>query len=212
MMRPIVIGALVLALGCAEAARADIYAYTDQAGITHFSNVPNDDRYQLLLASPADDLAGTASAHRSAHSAAAWLAKSAQYDALIDRAARADTVQAALVRAVIVVESGFNPKAVSRKGAVGLMQLLPATAQRYGVKDRFDPEQNVRAGVHYLHDLLARYGSNIELALAAYNAGEDAVERYGRQIPPFPETRNYVPSVMAVYQKLLAFGAMKHSS
>jgi soluble lytic murein transglycosylase-like protein len=212
MMRPIVIGALVAALGCAEAARADIYAYTDQAGITHFSNVPNDDRYQLLLASPADDLAGTATAHRSAHSAAEWLAKSAQYDALIDRAARADTVQAALVRAVIVVESGFNPKAVSKKGAVGLMQLQPATAQRYGVKNRFDPDQNVRAGVHYLHDLLARYDSNIELALAAYNAGEDAVERYGRRIPPFPETRNYVPSVMAVYQKLLAFGAMKHSS
>lgn len=211
-MRPLFIGTLVVALGCAQAAKADIYAYTDQAGITHFSNVPNDDRYQLLIASPVDDAAAAASPHRSARSATEWLAKSAQYDALIDGAARADTVQAALVRAVIVVESGFNPKAVSKKGAVGLMQLQPATARRYGVKNMFDPDQNVRAGVHYLRDLLARYGSNIELALAAYNAGEDAVERYGRQIPPFPETLNYVPSVMAVYQKLLAIGAVKHSS
>src|ERR1700676_464584 len=135
-MRPLSRGNLVLAFGCARGAKADIYAYTDQAGITHFSNVPNDARYQLLIASPADEAAAAVPSHRSAHSAIEWLAKSTQYDALIDAAARADTVQAALVRAVIVVESGFNPKAVSKKGAVGLMQLQPATARRYGVKDR----------------------------------------------------------------------------
>jgi soluble lytic murein transglycosylase-like protein len=211
MTRLPAVATLVLALGCAQAARADIYAYTDEAGVTHFSNVPNDNRYQLLIAAPRDPAAVGRRAP-AAHSAAEWLAQSAKYDALIDRAAIADTVQAALVRAVIVVESGFNPKAVSKKGAVGLMQLQAATAKRYGVKNRFDPDQNVRAGVHYLRDLLARYDSNIELALAAYNAGEDAVERYGRRIPPFPETLNYVPSVMAVYQKLLAFSSGKRST
>jgi soluble lytic murein transglycosylase-like protein len=102
-----------------------------------------------------------------------------------------------------VVESGFNPHAVSKKGAVGLMQLLPATARRYGVQNMNDPEQNIRAGAHYLRDLLARFDSNLELALAAYNAGEEAVERYGRHVPPFRETMSYVPSVMKVYQRLL---------
>jgi soluble lytic murein transglycosylase-like protein len=108
-----------------------------------------------------------------------------------------------LVRAVIVVESGFNPRAVSKKGAVGLMQLQPATARRYGVKDIYDPDQNIRAGAHYLSDLLTRFNSNLELALAAYNAGEEAVERYGRHVPPYAETRSYVPNVMRVYQKLM---------
>jgi soluble lytic murein transglycosylase-like protein len=92
------------------------------------------------------------------------------------------------------------------------MQLMPATARRYGVTDAYDPAQNVQGGVRYLRDLLARYDSNLELALAAYNAGEDAVERYGRRIPPFPETLNYVPSVMAIYQKLLSHGEGVHRS
>jgi len=210
-MRPFLLGMLIIALGCAQAAKADIYTYVDAAGVTHFSNVPADDRYQLLIALPADP-AVQATPGRPVRSASEWLAKSAQFDAVIEGAARADTIQPALVRAVIVIESGFNPKAVSRKGAIGLMQLLPTTARRYGVTNIYDPEQNVRAGVHYLRDLLARYGSDVELALAAYNAGEDAVERYGRKIPPFPETLNYVPSVMAVYQKLLAIGSPKHSS
>jgi soluble lytic murein transglycosylase-like protein len=118
-------------------------------------------------------------------------------------AAKASTIQASLVRAVIVVESGFNPRAVSKRGAIGLMQLLPATARRYGVKDIYDPEQNIRAGTRYLRDLLTRFDSNLELALAAYNAGEEAVERYGRHIPPYAETLNYVPSVMRVYQRLM---------
>jgi soluble lytic murein transglycosylase-like protein len=83
------------------------------------------------------------------------------------------------------------------------MQLTPATARRYGVSDPFDPEQNIAAGVHYLRDLLARYGNNLELALAAYNAGEEAVERYGNTVPPFAETREYVPTVLRIYRSLL---------
>jgi soluble lytic murein transglycosylase-like protein len=123
---------------------------------------------------------------------------------MIERAARSAAVQPELVRAVIVVESAFNPRAVSKRGALGLMQLKPSTARHYGVSNAFDPEQNITAGAHYLRDLMLRFGNNMELALAAYNAGEDAVERYGRNIPPFSETRQYVPNVMRVYRKLLA--------
>lgn len=178
-------------------ARADIYGFTDAGGVTHFSNVPSDARYQLLIASDVPTEPATAKAPP-----VDWLARSSQYEGMIRNASLAATVHPALVRAVIVVESGFNPRALSKKGAVGLMQLLPETARRYGVTDLYDPEQNVRAGASYLRDLIARFGSNLELALAAYNAGEEAVERYGRHIPPYRETLNYVPNVMRVYQKL----------
>ena len=190
----LLISAVVAAPGLA---RADIYGFTDAGGVTHFSNVPSDARYQLLIASDEPAETPTAKAH-----SIDWLARSTQYESMIRGASLAATVHPALVRAVIVVESGFNPRAVSKKGAVGLMQLLPETARRYGVTDLYDPEQNVRAGASYLRDLIARFGSNLELALAAYNAGEEAVERYGRHIPPYRETLNYVPNVMRVYQKL----------
>jgi len=179
----------------ALAGRADIYSFTDDSGVTHFSNVPTDARYRLLLATPAP--APAAHAER-------WLAKSQQFDAFIVRAAARSAVRPELVRAVIVVESAFNPRAVSPHGAIGLMQLLPATARRYGIADAFDPEQNITAGTRYLHDLLARYGNNLELTLAAYNAGEDAVEQHGRSVPPYAETRHYVPAVLRVYHELLA--------
>jgi len=179
-------------------ARADVYSFTDANGVAHFSNVPSDSRYELLIAAPTEAVASAAKNH-----SIDWLARSAEYDGVITGAAKAATIQAALVRAVIVVESGFNPRAISKKGAIGLMQLQPATAKRYGVKNIYDPAENVRAGARYLSDLLARFDSNLELALAAYNAGEEAVERYGRHVPPFRETLAYVPSVMRVYQRLL---------
>ena len=191
---------LILVTVCAAPgfARADVYSFTDANGVTHFSNVPADSRYQLLIGTPADAVVASPK-----DKSIDWLARSAQYDGVITGAAKAATIQAALVRAVIVVESGFNPRAVSKKGAIGLMQLQPATAKRYGVKNIYDPEQNVRAGAHYLSDLLNRFDSNLELALAAYNAGEEAVERYGRHVPPYRETLAYVPSVMKVYHRLL---------
>jgi soluble lytic murein transglycosylase-like protein len=105
-----------------------------------------------------------------------------------------------LVEAVVAVESNFNPRAVSRKGAAGLMQLMPRTAKRYGVENRFDPIENLAAGTRHLRSLLDRYGGSLELALAAYNAGESAVERYGG-VPPYPETRDYVKKVLALYYK-----------
>jgi soluble lytic murein transglycosylase-like protein len=193
------IAILMLAVCAAPGfARADVYSFTDASGVTHFSNVPTDSRFTLLIAAPSAAAAAPAKA-----GSIDWLARSAQYDGMIRGAAKEATIQAALVRAVIVVESGFNPRAVSKKGAIGLMQLQPATAKRYGVKNIYDPEQNVRAGARFLRDLLTRFDSNLELALAAYNAGEDAVERYGRHVPPYRETLAYVPSVMRVYQRLM---------
>jgi soluble lytic murein transglycosylase-like protein len=185
----------LVAAGAGSLAQADIYSFVDSAGVTHFTNVPVDGRYQLILATPPEERAARPEN---------YLAKSSEFDPLIERAARSQAVRPELVRAVIVVESAFNPRAVSRRGAVGLMQLLPKTARRYGVADAFDPEQNIKAGVHYLRDLLTRYGDNLELTLAAYNAGEDAVERYGRSIPPFAETQHYVPTVLRIYRSLLS--------
>ena len=203
MKRLAVTTGFILLSGTASlAARADIYAYTDPAGTTHFSNVPDDSRYTLIARTPtADPAIPEADAKR----AAGWLARSASYDAAIERAASDASVHAELLRAVIVVESGFNPRAISRRGAIGLMQLLPTTARRYGAFNAFDPEQNIHAGARYLADLLARFGArNLDLVLAAYNAGENAVERYGRRVPPYRETRAYVPNVLKVYHALRA--------
>src|SRR5215471_9366830 len=119
-------------------------------------------------------------------------------EALVKEAAERHRIDPALIRAVIETESGWNAAAVSRKGAVGLMQLVPSTAQRFGVKDMFSPKQNVDAGVRYLKTLLERYNGNLELALAAYNAGEGAVDR-ARGVPSFRETRNYVQRVQGFY-------------
>jgi soluble lytic murein transglycosylase-like protein len=189
--------AVLLVAAAGGLARADIYSFVDSAGVTHFTNVPVDGRYRLLLATPPKEREPTGRV-------ANWLAKSAEFDHFIEQAARSHAVRPELVRAVIVVESAFNPNAVSNRGAVGLMQLRPATARRYGVANAFDPEQNIKAGVHYLRDLLTRYGNNLELTLAAYNAGEDAVERYGHSVPPFAETQHYVPTVLRIYRSLMS--------
>lgn len=125
------------------------------------------------------------------------------FAAQIDMAAHQASVDPALVHALIYVESRYNPVARSPKGAIGLMQLMPETARRYGlIKAVHVPEANLRAGTHYLRDLLTFFDNRIDLALAAYNAGENAVVRYGMRIPPYRETRNYVPAVLARFREL----------
>lgn len=119
---------------------------------------------------------------------------------LVDSISRNYGVDPALVRALIKTESNFNRWAVSNKGALGLMQLIPETGRRYGVRDFFDPQQNVDGGVHYLKFLLDKFNGNLDLSLAAYNAGENLVERLGR-VPPIPETTNYVRKIRAIYKQ-----------
>jgi soluble lytic murein transglycosylase-like protein len=189
---------LLLALA-APAARADIFAFTDVAGVIHYTNVPDDGRYELMIRAPMAEEGRKVDPEVTAR----WLARASDYDQAIEAAAREASVPPALVRAVIVVESGFNPRAISRKGAMGLMQLMPATARQYGAFNALDPKQNIAAGTRYLADLIQRFDRNLELVLAAYNAGEGAVEKYGRKIPPYRETRKYVPKVLSVYSALL---------
>ncbi|ODP34510.1 lytic transglycosylase domain-containing protein [Pandoraea sp. ISTKB] len=128
------------------------------------------------------------------------------FDNLVRRAAYASSVDAALLHAIIDTESGYDPQAVSERGAIGLMQVLPRTGQRFGVRRLEDPAENVRAGASYVRWLLSRFDGDVSLALAAYNAGEGAVLRYGRQVPPFPETQKYVRKVMAGYSRLREAG------
>jgi len=182
---------------CAAAicsASPPIYRYVDADGVAHFTDKPDSRRYELF------DLKGlTRSGDRYDPR---LLARGAQYDAIIEAEAKSAGVQPNLLRAVIIVESGFNPRALSKRGAVGLMQLMPETAMRFGVSNRYDPRQNVRGGALYLGFLINRFSQNVRLALAAFNAGEDAVERNSGQIPPFSETREYVPKVLRIYQAL----------
>ncbi|SHN22010.1 lytic transglycosylase domain-containing protein [Rhizobacter sp. OV335] len=128
------------------------------------------------------------------------------YDPIIESVARAFGTDVNLLRAIVHVESRFNPNAVSPKGAIGLMQVMPATASRMGLADAernlFEPEANLRTGTRYLRLLLNMFEGQPELAVAAYNAGEGAVMKYGREIPPYPETQAYVQNVMAIYRSL----------
>jgi hypothetical protein len=124
---------------------------------------------------------------------------SADIDQLVEQTASRYQVDPELIRAIVRVESGYDPKAVSNKGAMGLMQLVPATAQRFGVANPFDPKQNLEGGVNYLKYLLDRFGGNLNLSLAAYNSGEHTVQRFGG-VPAIPETQNYVRKVTTIYQ------------
>jgi hypothetical protein len=166
-------------------ARAQIYSWRDANGNLVASDHPPQaaDRSFKVIGTP----------FRSTRPAETRYAGS--YDNLIEKHAAAYAVSPKLVRAVIQVESGFNPRAVSARGAMGLMQLMPATAIEMGVRDVFDPEENIRGGVAYLRYLLNRYAGDVRLALAAYNAGPVAVDRHGYQVPAFGETQKYVSQV-----------------
>jgi soluble lytic murein transglycosylase-like protein len=185
-----------LCMGSADA-RADIFVFTDDSGTPHFSDAPSDSRYRLFMHE--EQPAAHVDAPQSAASPDDGNRRAFALE--VRRAASSYQLDEALLHAVIAAESGYNSRVVSRKGAVGLMQLMPETARRYKVKNSFDPAQNINAGAHYLGSLMAQFGNNTQLALAAYNAGENNVRKYGGRIPPFPETAAYVPKVMDLYRK-----------
>ena len=177
---------VLVALG-ASTAEAQIYAWRDGAGHMVLSDRPRSDggEVRTFSVARATGMKVTRPSDR----------KSAPFDRIIDEHAAAQGVSPDLVRAVIQVESAFNPHAMSPKGAMGLMQLMPATASELGVVNPFDPTQNLGGGTRYLKRLLARYDQKVELALAAYNAGAAAVDKYGQQVPPYQETRDYVKKI-----------------
>lgn len=170
---------------------SDIASPRDTAALTSVVASSRDTAAQTsIVASPRDTVAQTSAE------------PALPFDSLVQRAAQVASVDAALLHAIIDTESGYDPQAVSVRGAIGLMQVLPRTGERFGVRRLEDPAENVRAGASYIRWLLSRFDDDLMLALAAYNAGEGAVLRYGRQIPPFPETQNYVRKVMAGYTRL----------
>ncbi len=185
--------AAAFALACiivsGRPAYADIYKYEDSEGVLHLTNVPSDPkakyvvvlREKRVLFSPRLD--------------------TQKYDHLILQAADKFNLDPALIKAIIKAESNFNHKAVSPVGAQGLMQLMPTTAMELNVKDSFHPEKNIEGGSRYLRYLLKTYRGDLDLALAAYNAGEKAVARYNYKIPPYRETQNYVRRVRQFYQE-----------
>src|SRR5437773_6554071 len=179
---------IVLVLGIAAPAQAQIYTWRDAKGTLVLSNRrPAQNTPAKTYTVPQ---AETVRATRQVATE-----RTHAYDDLISEHSRQRGVRADLVRAVMQVESAFNPMARSVKGALGLMQLMPATIRQYGVRNPFDPGDNVRAGVGYLRELLDRYENNEELALAAYNAGPTAVDKHGQSVPPYRETKQYVAQI-----------------
>ncbi len=192
---PVLLGAGL----CLQPVWADVYAYIASDGAVNLSNTPMDSRYSVLIQEPKEP--PVAASLASSDKQSLIFANKVQFDGIVDQVARTYGVESALLHAVISVESEYSPKAVSKKGAAGLMQIMPVIARRYGVADPLDPVQNLHGGAQYLRDLLKKYNNDRSLALAAYNAGESAVAKYGNRIPPYRETANYVPRVLGFYRK-----------
>ena len=178
---------------------AEIFKYRGPDGSIHFTDRPMASSYKLLwkIGKPNPPK----STNTSAYSVARMQKNKSLITPLIERTAKQLRLHPGLLHAIILVESAYDPKATSKKGAQGLMQLMPATAKRYGVNDAYDPKQNLQGGARYLKDLLAMFKYDLKLALAAYNAGEGAVKKYGNEIPPYPETQGYVKKVMGHYRE-----------
>ncbi len=194
---------LLFLFGLVWGSHADIYRYIDSNGVLHFTNVPVSSGYQIYLkeksAKPSDSYAlkttlGSYVLQKPA-------ASSNKYDGYIYQASKKHGISFSLLKAVIKVESNFNPRAVSKKGAKGLMQIMPENLSALNINDPFNPRENIMGGSWYLKTLLTRFDGQLPLALAAYNAGPTAVGKY-RRIPPYSETKNYVNKVMTLYHQL----------
>jgi soluble lytic murein transglycosylase-like protein len=170
---------------------AGIYRYEDENGVIHFTNCPRDPKFKLYLRESKDDVGEELCSFSTKDSKS--------YDELISEFSNKYQVDFALVKAIIRAESGFNPHAISRKGAKGLMQLMPETARRMSVSNIFNPRENIEGGVRYFKYLLSLFNNDLRLSLAAYNAGENLVSEL-RTIPPYRETVDYVRRVLNYYQ------------
>ena len=163
---------------------ADIYMFIDSDGVAHFTNVPTSSKYKVYMREKSLRFRRTYSTNR--------------YDHIISEASKRHGISFPLLKAQIKVESDFNPRAVSKKGALGLMQIMPENVKALRIKDPFNPRENIMGGARYFKKLLKRFKGRLPLALAAYNAGPEAVDQYKR-IPPYRETENYVQKVMKYY-------------
>jgi len=173
---------------------AGIYRYVDENGVIHFTNCPRDPKFKLYIRESREDVGDD-----NQSSSASYIKDSNQYDSLISEFSKKYQVDFALIKAIIRAESGFNSFAVSRKGARGLMQLMPETALRMNVSNIFNPRENIEGGVRYFKYLLSLFDNDLRLSLAAYNAGENVVGEL-RSIPPYRETIDYVKKVLSYYQ------------
>jgi soluble lytic murein transglycosylase-like protein len=173
---------------------AGIYRYEDERGVIHFTNCPRDSQFKLYIRESKEDVGGEEN-----RASVPPVRDQSQFDSLIEELSKKHNVDFALVKAMIKAESGFNPLAVSRKGARGLMQLMPETAQRMNVANIFNPRENIDGGVRYFRHLLSLFNNDLRLSLAAYNAGENVVSEL-RSIPPYRETVDYVRKVLNYYQ------------
>ncbi|ODV40567.1 lytic transglycosylase [Cupriavidus sp. UYMMa02A] len=207
---------MVAGLACAPAVHAELYGFVDDDGVAHFADRKLDARYKLFMKEggsfDTSREAGAAAVDLEQHKLYRYVVNHpniAKVEPMIRQIAGKQDVDPALVKAVMAVESGFNPSAVSPKGAIGLMQVIPDTGARFGVsadarrsveEKLADPRINISAGVRYLRWLMELFPDNLELVLAAYNAGEGAVQRYNNRIPPYPETQQYVSTVLQFYR------------
>lgn len=168
-----------------------IYVAYGEDGAPHFSTQPYDKNFRIYSLDPSKTVKPQAKL------VPVTRAKPSSLDSIIREKAQQYGLDPALIGSIVAIESAYNPSAVSSKGAVGAMQLIPSTARQYGVRDPYDVQQNLDGGARYLKDLLAAYNDNLPLALAAYNAGQRNVSKHHQRIPPFAETMLYVPKVLA---------------
>jgi soluble lytic murein transglycosylase len=178
MRKIIFLSVLIFLILPAFSSHADIYKFKDKDGVTHFTNIPQNKDYKIVISEKKT---------RSGN----------DFSYIIRKKSRKYNIEPSIIKAVITAESNWNPRAVSKKGAIGLMQLMPSTARDMQINNPYDPEENIEAGTRYLRFLLDKFEGNLTLALAAYNAGPGKIERSGG-VPPFPETKKFVRKVISI--------------